>query len=98
MMCMEINEDLVTRLEHLSRLKLSAGERAQMIESLRSIVDMFGIISQVDTEGVEPLLSMSGVANVMREDKTVKGISVDEALANAPAVVDQYFAVPKVIE
>ena len=95
---MEINDEMVRRLEGLSRLSLSPGEREDMIKGLGSIVDMFGIISQVDTDGVEPLLSMSGVTNVMREDYAEEGIAVKEALANAPAVYDQYFSVPKVIE
>ena len=47
--------------------------------------------------GVEPLLHMSPVINVLREDELKGSVTREDALANAPATDGVYFKVPKVI-
>lgn len=95
---MEINDDMITRLEILSRLRLSESERENIKNNLASVVEMFGKISEVDTEGIEPLLSMTGVHNVWREDKAGQSPDTEKILEGSPGVQGPYFYVPKVIE
>ena len=95
---MQINDTLIQKLESLSKLKLGEAERASLKEDLEKIVDMFGQISSVDTDGIQPLRHMTDTINIMRADVAHNSLTTQEGLSNAPVSVDSYFAVPKVIE
>jgi aspartyl-tRNA(Asn)/glutamyl-tRNA(Gln) amidotransferase subunit C len=92
----------VSRIAHLARLELSAGERAAMLAQLNGFFAIVEQMSAVDTRGVEPLytpLSAVGEFALRLRDDTVT--EADERAANqrsAPAVQDGLFLVPKVIE
>ncbi len=95
---MVINDELISKLENLSKLKLDKGEKAALKTELGSIVDMFAKISEVDTTGILPLRHMTNTVNNMREDVGHNQLTKDQALKNAPLSIGPYFAVPKVIE
>ena len=48
--------------------------------------------------GIEPTFSILPLYNVMREDEVKPGVSHEEAMKNAPAVHNDGFKVPRVIE
>ena len=79
-------------------LSLSEGERAEMTQRVISLTDGFNALSEVDTEGVLPLVTVLPVNSVLREDTMIKNFTRDEILSNAPEQYDGYFAVPGVIE
>jgi aspartyl-tRNA(Asn)/glutamyl-tRNA(Gln) amidotransferase subunit C len=95
---MKVDNSLIEKLETLAYLQLDDVEKAQLIKDLDKMIDMFGKISEVETEGVIPLSHMTDSVNVMRADTPSNGLSVEDALENAPEQVGRYFAVPKVIE
>jgi aspartyl-tRNA(Asn)/glutamyl-tRNA(Gln) amidotransferase subunit C len=95
---MEINDDLVLKLENLAKLQLSTHERASIKEDLSKIVEMFSTISEVDTEGVEPLIHMTDAVNTLRKDLAQNSLTTDDVKVNAPLMKGRYFAVPKVID
>lgn len=95
---MKVDSVLIEKLETLANLKLDDAEKEQLIKDLDKMIEMFGKISEVETEGVIPLTHMTDSVNVMRADTPVDGLSVEHALANAPERIGRYFAVPKVIE
>ncbi|MBL0099684.1 MAG: aspartyl/glutamyl-tRNA amidotransferase subunit C [Saprospiraceae bacterium] len=49
---MKIDDQLITKLETLSRLKLHSDEKSALKNDLASIVSMFDKIGEVDTEDV----------------------------------------------
>ena len=53
---------------------------------------------EVDTDNVEPLVSVNESAIQLREDEVTSGQCSKEVLANAPMKEYGYFAVPKVVE
>lgn len=95
---MNIDDALILKLEKLAKLKLSKVESNRLKNELEKVIDMFSLIAEVDTEGVEPLRYLNDQENVLREDVAKKGISFDEVKKNAPKVILNQFAVPKVIE
>ena len=95
---MEIDDQLIHKLETLSKLKLSSQEKDKLKNDLENMVNMFGKIAEVDTRGVQPLRHMTDTVNVMRDDVAINQLSHEEALKNAPKTIGRYFAVPKVIE
>ena len=55
-------------------------------------------LNELDTEGVEPLISLFPVENVFREDQVVNGDMRDELVDLAPRKKDGQYLVPKTVE
>lgn len=87
---------LLDRTCRLAELELSESGKENMLKDLENMVTLFETISELDTEGVAPL---SGVledgGNVLREDVVNSSAKRGELLANAPALQDGLFVVPK---
>ncbi len=94
---MEVNDALVDKLAHLSRLQFNEQERQEIKSDLQRMIAFVEKLDELDLEGVEPLLHMSDEVNVLREDRVQGSVSREEALKNAPSHDDQFFKVPKVI-
>ena len=95
----------VSRIAHLARLDLSAGEQASLLTQLNGFFTIVEQMSAVDTRGVEPLYTpLSAVHEVhlrLREDAVTEPSDPAQRALNqrsAPAVEDGLFLVPKVIE
>lgn len=95
---MYIDDALVLKLENLAKLRLSEEERMTIRQELTSIIGMFAKISEVNTKGVKPLIHMSSGFNALREDSGAVSIDFEAIRVIAPALLERYFAVPKVIE
>lgn len=95
---MQIDSALISRLERLARLQLDDPERVQLTTDLQRILDMVDKLSELNTTGVEPLVYMNDIENVLREDAVGQQLTAAEALQNAPKHDGQFFRVPKVIE
>lgn len=95
---MEVTDELVEKLAHLSRLSVAAEEKEKIKSELQQMITFVDKLQELDIEGVEPLLHMSPAANVQRPDVIVPGLSTTEALSNAAVKDEQYFLVPKVIK
>lgn len=95
---MQIDEKLISRLEHLARLELSASERGHLQKDLNKILVMVEKLNELDTTNVDPLVYINEEGNVWREDKIAHQIEREQALKNAPDQDGTFFRVPKVIE
>jgi aspartyl-tRNA(Asn)/glutamyl-tRNA(Gln) amidotransferase subunit C len=95
---MEVNDAMIEKLAHLSRLKFNDDEKEEIKNDLQRMIAFVEKLNELDLEGVEPLLHMSNEVNVLREDEVKGSISREEALKNAPLHDEQFFKVPKVIK
>lgn len=95
---MAVDESVISKLEKLAKLRLNGTEREEMKVDLEKMLNMVDKLSEVDTNGVEPLVYMHEERNVLRKDDVANVLSRDEGLNNAPNRVKSYFAVPKVIK
>jgi len=95
---MNVNDQLVDNLAHLSRLSFTETEKAALKTDLQRMIEFVEKLNEVDTTGIEPLLHMSTQVNVLRDDTLKGSISRGEALLNAPVQDDTFFKVPKVIK
>ena len=95
---MEITNDKIDQLAHLSRLVFNAEGKERIKKDLKNILALCEKLNEVNTEGVEPLIYMTETHNNTREDQVIVTISKAEALQNAPKKDSDYFRVPKVIE
>jgi len=87
-----------TDYESMVMLELSETERMKLKESFEKITDGFSALDAYDTSGVEPLVTVLDVSNVLREDIPAKFITREELLKNAPEQHDGYFQVPATID
>lgn len=95
---MEVNDQLVDKLAHLSRLKFNDAEREGIKKDLQRMIGFVEKLNELDLDDVEPLLHVSDEVNVLREDELKGSISREEALKNAPGSDEEFFRVPKVIK
>lgn len=95
---MEVNKDLILKLETLARLELSENERTNIQQDLSNILNMVDKLNELNTDGVEPLVYISDEVNVLRDDVVKNEVSSADALKNAPESQTPYFKVPKVIQ
>ena len=94
---MKIDEARVDRIAELSKLEFSGEEKTAIMSDMNKMLDFIEKLSEVDTEGVEPLIHMMEEPNVLREDVGTRKTTQKEALKNAPKKDSSYFKIPKVV-
>lgn len=95
---MEVNDAMVDKLAHLSRLEFNEIEKAEIKNDLQRMIAFVEKLNELNLDGIEPMLFMSDEVNVLREDEIKGSVSRAEALRNAPLHDEQFFKVPKVIK
>jgi len=80
----------------LARLRLNEEEEELYAEQLNSILDYMQTLNEIETSGVEPRAHVVDLINVWREDKTKKGLGLEEVAKNAPDWENSMFRVPKI--
>ncbi len=95
---MQVDRDLILRLELLAQLELSEDERVLMQKDLENIIGMVDKLQEIDTTGLEPLVHLGNSHSIVREDVIGIQLSRTDALSNARVKDEQNFLVPKVIE
>lgn len=95
---MNISRELLDKIAHLARLEIQEDEAEKLMTDMNAIVAWIDKLKEVNTEGVEPLTSMSHELNAFREDVVQQELTREEAIKNAPDHDGQHFRVPKVIE
>lgn len=95
---MKINRELLDKIAHLSRLEFDEKDAEKMMQDMTEIVDWVEKLKEVNTDGVEPLTTMSHEVNALREDEVKEHLSHRRALGQAPEKDADFFRVPKVLE
>jgi aspartyl/glutamyl-tRNA(Asn/Gln) amidotransferase, C subunit len=88
----------IDHLATLSRLALTPGEKEKFSAQLGDILGHIEQLKQVNVDGVEPTAHATPIFNVLHADEPRPGLSVEEALRNAPAQRDNMVLVPRVVE
>lgn len=95
---MEIDQHLILKLEKLAKLHLNEDERKAVKNDLQKIIDMFGSLSELNTQGVEPFTHFPTGNDLGREDKVGEHQPLAVTLDNAPTNEGEFFIVPKMIQ
>jgi aspartyl-tRNA(Asn)/glutamyl-tRNA(Gln) amidotransferase subunit C len=82
----------------LARLELTDEEKSVFQPQLENIVKYVEKISEVDVEGVEPMMHGRTLVNAFREDEVRPSMDRETALANAPRRTENEFYLPKIVE
>jgi len=81
----------------LARLEMEDEELELFSEQLSQIIQYFGELKKLDTEGVEPLVTPTEIEYWMREDVVHDSLSTEDVLRNAPDKRGHLFKVPPVV-
>jgi aspartyl-tRNA(Asn)/glutamyl-tRNA(Gln) amidotransferase subunit C len=95
---MKIDSNSVKKIAHLARLEFNEEGTEKMKKDMTQILDWVEQLNEVETDGIEPLTTMSSEVNVLREDIEGEHLSREQGLQNAPQRDSDYFRVPKVLE
>jgi aspartyl-tRNA(Asn)/glutamyl-tRNA(Gln) amidotransferase subunit C len=95
---MKVDKETLNKIAHLARLEFDEKDTEKMVNDLGNIISFVEKLNEVNTDGVEPLTSMSHEINSLREDEVKPHLSHESALKNAPEKDQDYFRVPKVLE
>jgi len=95
---MSVDAPTVRKIASLARIAVTPQEVDAMASELNNILGWVEQLSEVDTDGIEPLAAVIPNQLRLRDDVVTDGDIRDEVLANAPQAEHGFFAVPKVIE
>jgi aspartyl-tRNA(Asn)/glutamyl-tRNA(Gln) amidotransferase subunit C len=94
---MKITRAEVDHVAELARLRLSEEDAGRLTGQLNDILTAMEKLSELDTEGVDPVSHALELTGALREDGVRPSLEREKALANAPASDGESFVVPRVI-
>lgn len=95
----ELTRETIVQLKRLCRIETSEEEEEALLRDLKSILEYFKQLDELDTDGVPPCnCVLEELSNVMREDEVGVMLSREAFLANAPAHTGGMVKVPTVIQ
>ncbi|AKK19680.1 Asp-tRNA(Asn)/Glu-tRNA(Gln) amidotransferase subunit GatC [Candidatus Liberibacter africanus] len=88
----------VKRVAHLSRISIKEEDIPILLSRLNNTLNILEKITEVNIEGIEPMVSVVPIKMVQRSDKVSDSSNVESILSNAPHVENNFFIVPKAVE
>jgi aspartyl-tRNA(Asn)/glutamyl-tRNA(Gln) amidotransferase subunit C len=95
---MAVDKDTVARVARLARIRIAEAQQEALAAELSNILGWVEQLSEVETDGVEPMTSVVAVQPKLREDRVTDGNCRDAIVQNAPESAHGFFTVPKVVE
>ena len=91
-------KDLLKQLEKVNQLSLTEEEIASAEGYFAAVEKDLVAFAAVDTQGVEPMVYVMPLSNVLREDVSSQPFSREDLQKGAPEAEDGYWEVPRLIE
>jgi aspartyl-tRNA(Asn)/glutamyl-tRNA(Gln) amidotransferase subunit C len=95
---MSLSTDDVGKIAHLARLAVDPNETDSLGRELSKILDLVEQMDAADTADTAPMAHPLDMAQRLRADEVTESDHREAYQANAPAVEQGLFLVPKVIE
>ncbi len=95
---LKLTKSEVEHIAKLANLKLTKAEVKKFASQLSEILDYIDILKELDTKNVEPTSQVTGLENVVREDKPAPSLSQDEVLSGASDKHNNFFKTKAVFE
>jgi aspartyl-tRNA(Asn)/glutamyl-tRNA(Gln) amidotransferase subunit C len=95
---MKLSLAQVEHVAKLAQLALTDQEKELFREQLSSILQYAERLQELDTGDIPPTASVLPLENVMRNDEIQPSLPLADVLTNAPAVENDCFRVPVVLE
>lgn len=88
----------IDHIAQLANLALGDDEKKGLETDLRMILEMVEKINDVNTEGVDEMVSVNNLSNVGRRDVVRESLPIEKVLEEAPSANAGYIKVPKVFD
>ncbi len=95
---MSLTQDEVNHIADLACLELTQAEKARYREQLSAILDYAARLQSIDTSHIPPTSTVLAKRTILRPDAAHPGLTIKDALRNAPDDQDDQFRVPPVME
>lgn len=95
---MSLERSTVQTIATLARMRVAQDQLDSLVRELSGILHWVEQLSEVDTDGVDPMTSGAALTLSLRADQVSDGGDRTKVLSNAPSPIDDYFSVPKVVE
>jgi len=93
-----MDKNQIRHIGELARLEFGDEELEQFAEQFGRIIEFVEKVSELDVEGLEPMISPLDEAAVqLRPDTPGETLSPEDALKNAPDNKEGLFGVPRII-
>ena len=93
-----ISQEDVAHLANLARINIPADELGHYAKQLDAILSAVAEVSSLDTANVVAMSHPIPMTNVFREDIPGISLTAEQALSGAPAVEDERFRVPRILD
>ena len=93
-----LTNDDVKKVAGLIKIKIDDNEVEKYKQQLDTVLDYLEVFDELDTSNTKITSQVTGLTNVLREDKAEESLSNEEALKNAHAKKDGYFVVQRVVK
>jgi aspartyl-tRNA(Asn)/glutamyl-tRNA(Gln) amidotransferase subunit C len=97
---MELSKEQIEHIAKLARLELTDAELKMYGQQLSNVLAYIDQLKEVDTTGVEPTAQVTGLVNVLREDKVEEWSDSERqaALNEAPHLEEGQIKVKRVLD
>jgi aspartyl-tRNA(Asn)/glutamyl-tRNA(Gln) amidotransferase subunit C len=95
---MEVDDTVVKSIAQLAQLELKPEDIQENIDSMASILKLVDQMQSVDTNGIEPMAHPLDAMQSLREDQVSEPNQKELFQSIAPAIENDLYLVPKVIE
>ena len=95
---MSLDKATVAGIASLACVRVDEDELEELAGELSQILDFVEQLAEIDTENVEPMMSVAAMELRRRADEVTEGNLHEKILANAPDHTADFFTVPKVVE
>ena len=93
----KIDKNTIKKMAKLSQLALTSDEENLYAEQLEHILNYVSQLSEVNANGIEPMVTATDMPITLREDVVQKKFTAEEIVSNAPDKSGNLFKVPPVL-
>lgn len=88
----------IEHMAELGNLTLTPEEKELFARQGGEILQYVSQLKKVDAADVEPIAQIAGLENIVREDRTIDGLKIEEVLQNSENKQNNMFKVKKVLK
>lgn len=93
-----LTKEDIKKISRLAKIEIAEDEYDYYAKQLTNITSWVETLNELDTDGVEPMISVFDEPLRMEDDIINDGNIADDILSNSKTAKYNYFTVPKVIE
>jgi len=95
---MKFDNDEIKKIAHLARININKNEADKVSEKLEGILELIDQMTQVNTDGIEPMAHALDITQPLRADKVTEVDIRKKSLKLSNETDQSLFIVPRVIE